>query len=79
MMEANIELMYAAEQWRKTYWRPKPPWDKLSVHVVGDKSIAVHSMKQALTLSSTVAGVYCEGELEQSGSPLVSAVVGARY
>ena len=52
--------MYAAEQWRKTDRRPKPPWDKLSVACfqagqLGDKSIAVHSMKQALTLSSNVA------------------------
>jgi hypothetical protein len=58
--EALIELMYAAEQWRKTDRRPKPPWDKLSVACfqagqLGDKSIAVHSMKQALTLSSNVA------------------------
>ena len=35
-------------------------WDKLSVACfqagqLGDKSIAVHSMKQALTLSSNVA------------------------
>jgi hypothetical protein len=58
--EALIELMYAAEQWRKTDRRPIPPWDKLSVACfqagqLGDKSIAVHSMKQALTLSSNVA------------------------
>ena len=60
--EALIELMYAAEQWRKIDQRPKPPWDKLSVAFfqagqLDDKSIAVHSMKQALTLSSNVARV----------------------
>ena len=42
--------------------RSKPPWDKLSMACfqagqLGDKSIAVHSMKQALTLSSNVARV----------------------
>ena len=55
-----IELMYAVQQWRKRDWRLKLPWDKLSMACfqaghLGDKSMAVHSMKQALTLSSNVA------------------------
>ena len=59
--EALIELMYAAEQGRKTDRRPKPPWDMacFQARQLGDKSIAVHSMKQALTLSSNVARANC--------------------
>ena len=48
---AHMELMYAAEQWRKRDQRPRPPWNKLNM---ADRAIAIRSMKQTLTLLSKV-------------------------